>query len=53
MVRYTLQGLYTQIKSNDQLHDLILELYGQDDQFKENEIKTMTINTITIHLNQT
>ena len=31
----------------------MLELYGEDSKFKDNELKTMTINTITLHLNQT
>ena len=47
-----LMDLYKQIKGNEALNELILDLYGEDNEYKENEIRTFTINTITIQMNQ-
>ena len=41
-----------QIKGSEALNELILDLYGEDNAYKENEIRTFTINTITIQMNQ-
>ena len=51
-IRLLLEDLHTQMRHHEALNELLLELYGEDTIYKENQVKTMTINTITLHLKE-
>lgn len=42
-LRLSLMSLHMSIRSNSNLNELLMELYGEDMQFKETEMATFTV----------
>lgn len=47
-VRLALTGLHLGIRGNFDLNEILIELYGEDRNFKETEMATFTITSIRL-----